>query len=225
MPLALFTDSTPLTPIRNLFNTIIQQLNKQEVVNYADLDALPSTAGLAEATRAHVDELNVDFQVQDGTWVQVGTSRFASTGARDTAYAKGAGAYLVANTRALVTATTPGVTYVYTGSTWLAGPVTATLTPGTSCTINAPTSVKKEANGLVVANVDISRTSGSFTTGDAIATFPADCRPAGAVSIGAGLVNATPVFATLSTAGVLNIYFTGTTTNQFRGTFVFYAAA
>jgi hypothetical protein len=120
MPLALFTDSTPLTPIRNLFNTIIQQVNKQEVVNYADLDALPSTAGLTEGTRAHVDELNVDFQVQDGSWVQVGTSRFASTGARDTAYAKASGTYLVANVGALVTATTPGIEYAYDGTAWRA---------------------------------------------------------------------------------------------------------
>jgi hypothetical protein len=114
--------------------------------------------------------------------------------------------------------------YTYIGGTWVSeSPTTVTITPGTNCAINASTSVKRnEITGLVVANLDISRTSGSFTTGDAIATFPSDARPAATLSTGAGFVNATPVFASLSSAGVVNIYFTGTTTNQFRGTFIFY---
>lgn len=115
-----------------------------------------------------------------------------------------------------------GVNYQYS-TTWLANRVAISITAGTNCTINSSTRVyKNEITGMIVANLDISRTTGSFTTGDAIATFPVGSRPASVLGAGAGFVNATPVFAALSAAGVVNIYFTGTTTNQFRGTFVYY---
>jgi len=65
----------------------------------ADLNALP-TASAFEGRRFHIDSMNVDFQAIDNVWVQQGTASFATSGARDTEYAKAAGIYLVYGVRA-----------------------------------------------------------------------------------------------------------------------------
>jgi hypothetical protein len=118
MPLALYDNNTPLTPVRSLFNTIITYFNAKVTDNVADLDALALLPATSEGQTAHVDELNCDFQARDGVWVQVGVSgTFANAGARDTAYAKGAGAYKVVGAQSQL-ATDLWPRRFVTGTTW-----------------------------------------------------------------------------------------------------------
>lgn len=73
------------------------------VLTVTDLTALATmSAGDFEGRLIHVDELDVSFQAIDGVWVQVGVARCATAAARDTAYAKAAGAYLVQGAEALL---------------------------------------------------------------------------------------------------------------------------
>jgi len=82
----------------------------------ADLDALGDAADYVGGAQRHVDTLNVDFQVQDGVWVQQGVAKVASTSSRDTEYAKASAAYRIAGVEVLVTA--DSVTYRRVGSNW-----------------------------------------------------------------------------------------------------------
>lgn len=74
------------------------------VSNGADLDALVLLDPAAYESRfVNVDELNADFQAQDGVWVQTTAARFASASTRDTAYAKGSAAFKVVGAEVLRT--------------------------------------------------------------------------------------------------------------------------
>jgi hypothetical protein len=115
------------------------------------------------------------------------------------------------------------VNYIYSGSAWVATTDQAvTLTPGASCTLNAGTkAVKNEYAGRVVVNLNITKSS-NYTSGDAIATFPAGSRPSGTVLLAGALTNATLCFVTVNSSGVVNVYFTGTAGATFIGTGTFF---
>lgn len=83
----------------------------------ADLDSLGVASNFIEGAWRHVDSLNVDFQVQDGVWVQRGVATVASTSDRDTEYAKASAAYRIAGVECLVTADL--TTYRRVGSNWV----------------------------------------------------------------------------------------------------------
>lgn len=86
-------------------------LEARSIARPADLDALAalSTSGLFYGDLARVQEGGAYFSWSGSAWQQVTVAKFASTAARDTAYAKASGAYLVAGIRALV----GSVEYVY----------------------------------------------------------------------------------------------------------------
>jgi len=74
------------------------------VADFTALAALP-TGGRVVGDLAHVAEGAVYMSWTGTAWRQVTTATFASTGARDTAYAKASAAYRVAGVRALDTST------------------------------------------------------------------------------------------------------------------------
>lgn len=66
------------------------------ITNVADLDALVLLSATAyESKIVNVDEINANFQAQDGVWKQITVAEAASAAARTTAYAKASGAFLV----------------------------------------------------------------------------------------------------------------------------------
>lgn len=69
----------------------------------ADLNALPPVTNYSEGSRLHVDELNCDFEQQDGVWVQVSDASATDAAARDAAYLKAASAYTVQGARCALT--------------------------------------------------------------------------------------------------------------------------
>lgn len=128
-----------------------------EVQNAADLAELIKYAPVPEGRRIHVDELNCDFQAQDNVWVQAGVARFASTGARDTAYAKASGVFLVAGVEALDTSS--GITYRHTGSAWMVTP------PALICDLRRSAAVNVTSTPTAVAwDVEVEDVPGWHST-------------------------------------------------------------
>jgi len=84
------------------------------VADFAALAALP-TGGRVVGDLAHVAEGAVYMSWTGTLWRQTTTATFASTGARDTAYAKAGTAYRVAGAEATV----DSVTSRYSGSAWV----------------------------------------------------------------------------------------------------------
>lgn len=100
------------------FLSLAQSLGGRILTGVADLDELGDfDASEYEGMRIHVDEMDCDFQSRDLAWKQAGRATFASTAARDSAYAKAAGAYLVAGAEALA----GGNPYVRGASVWYPG--------------------------------------------------------------------------------------------------------
>lgn len=87
----------------------------------ADFNALASlpTAGFATGDLVYITEGAVYMRRFSTGWAQLNTAVFATTAARDTAYAKASGAYLVQGARCYITGLgDAGTDFIYTGSTW-----------------------------------------------------------------------------------------------------------
>jgi hypothetical protein len=98
------TGSSPVTPLQNYFadlDTRVTALTNTQIINVADVTLLGSAAN--EGQIKHVDEMNCNFQAQDGVWVQMDIAKFVTSTARDTAYAKAGGIYKVVNVQSRVT--------------------------------------------------------------------------------------------------------------------------
>ena len=147
------------------------RIDSLESINVADLNAIGTAS--PEGKILHVDDMGANFQAQDAAWVQITDARFASTGDRDTAYAKAAGAYLVAGARAIIS----GVTYRYSGSAWVAwssGWITYTPTL-TNITLGTGSSVVGKyqyVKGDIDRSVEIVLGTGGSVGTDPTVTFP-----------------------------------------------------
>lgn len=120
MPLSYFTNSTPLTPLRDPFNLLVDAINEGDAnaLVVADLNALAAETPSGDGAMAFVVEGAITFRSASGVWVQRGMATFASTSARDTAYAKASAAYRLNRVEALDTST--GIVARYNGSAWRA---------------------------------------------------------------------------------------------------------
>lgn len=106
----------------------------------ADLDGLAGITDFREGDLVHIDEGDYYLTRGDSGWVQITEAQFATTGIRDTAYAKAAGAYFVAGTaRAYAggqhwepTATTPPVWINPSNRTTMARIATQSIGNGSS---------------------------------------------------------------------------------------------
>lgn len=96
----------------------VQELEQHKV---DDLDGLAAVSTAAEGRIIHVDEGGANFQAQDGVWVQITPSRFATSADRDTAYAKAAAAYRVAG--AVSSVASEPFSRTWSGSVWARGEV------------------------------------------------------------------------------------------------------
>src|SRR6478736_4924052 len=123
----------------------------------ADLAALALITPPADNWRKYVTELKATFISIGGVWVQAGQASFATVAARNTAYAKASGAYLVAGASAK-TADLIGVNQVYGGASvgWLGNSAfprlrqvarTATQTFGTSA--STPVLIQIDAPSVI----------------------------------------------------------------------------
>lgn len=126
--------------------TSVQSALRRISSSVADFTALAalSATGLVAGSSAYVAEGAVTMQWSGSAWVQVTTAKFATTAARDTAYAKASAAYRVTG----ATARVADYTQVYNGAGWRyeAGlvpikPSSVTLIAGTSATLNPGGSV------------------------------------------------------------------------------------
>jgi hypothetical protein len=111
MAITPVASTDPVSPLENLFNTQAAALQAQIIYNstadLASLNGITATAGLTYV----VLEGGALF-VGDGTkFVQLTNAKFATTGARDTAYAKASAAYKVQG--ATATDNTTYTTYTY----------------------------------------------------------------------------------------------------------------
>lgn len=99
------------------FLAFAQAIAPRILLGVADLDELATySASEFESELILVDEMNCFFFASDGGWRQWGVAQFASTGGRDTAYAKASAAYLVAGVYALDSST--GITYRRVSGAW-----------------------------------------------------------------------------------------------------------
>jgi hypothetical protein len=98
------------------------------VADFTALAALSTTNKLA-GDLAFVVEGEVYMSWTGTVWRQTTTATFATTGARDTAYAKASAQFRIARVRALDTAS--NTEFIFTGAAWVTGPTnlaTATFT-------------------------------------------------------------------------------------------------
>lgn len=107
----------PVAPLETVFaalaNSVQTALNKHPY-SVADLTALAALTTIPTGSIAQVTEGGALFRYTGSSWIQATTAVFASTAARDTAYAKASGAYRVAEALARV----GSLTYRYTGTAW-----------------------------------------------------------------------------------------------------------
>jgi hypothetical protein len=89
------------------------------VADFTALALLPAGPRFV-GEQAFVVEGAVYMSWSGTVWQQVTTATFATTGARDTAYAKASAAYRVARVRALDTAS--NTEFIWTGAAWVTGP-------------------------------------------------------------------------------------------------------
>lgn len=112
--------------------TDVETLQDRVTVRVADFTALASaaTGELLSGDLAYVTEGQVIMAWSGSAWFQVNTAKFASTAARDSAYAKASGAYLVNDVKARVAR----VDYHYVGA-WLRIP--AVIKAGTFTAVSS----------------------------------------------------------------------------------------
>jgi len=98
--------------------TVFNTISARSTFGVADLDALAAlaTASLLPGALAYVAEGAVFYSWNGTIWVQRGVATFATTAARDTAYAKASAAYRVAGVEAVDTSS--GLTYERGASAW-----------------------------------------------------------------------------------------------------------
>lgn len=112
----------------------------------ADLTALAAVTGMSSGQLAIVTEGGAVWEYNGTTWVQQTIAQFATTSARDTAYAKASGVYLTAWTaQVLITGT--GQNLQYNGSAWT-NPFTSGLMPIIPTSV-AGTGVSVSGTGVV----------------------------------------------------------------------------
>lgn len=149
------------------------------VSDFTALAAL-STSGLVAGNSAYVTEGAVTMQWSGTVWRQVTTSVFASTVARDTAYAKASGAYRVEGVRAVDTSTK--IEYVCTGTSWRiesmpwAAPTLGTGITNRSGFETAKYRIQDRSVEIVAPGLD-----GSAGSGFTLMTLPAGFRPSATV--------------------------------------------
>ena len=138
------------TVFQNLAQTAQTALTRRVVANVADFTALAalSTTGKLAGDLAFVVEGAVYMSWSGTVWRQVTTATFASTDARDTAYAKAGAVYRVANVEALITS--DGSTFTWSGSAWqLSGGAFPSYRQSLAATFTAAaTNSQQEVTGL-----------------------------------------------------------------------------
>ncbi|MET4703103.1 hypothetical protein ABIB54_000557 [Frigoribacterium sp. UYMn621] len=189
--LPLFDDTSAITPWQAPFNAISNGLNTAlglVVPVVADLTALAALAGMPNGADAFVTEGGASFSYNSAVtkWVQQTPATFATTAARDTAYAKASAAYRVLDASALVTA--DGGLYVCSGGganwsrVWAPGQGPYAMAAGLST--NIPTGT---------AGVSIPLPAGRFTVSPIVTLGPSFVSGSGAAGGGAYLpYDATP---------------------------------
>lgn len=144
--LPLYTDVTAATPVENLFNGISNGLNDaltDAVGGVADLNALATLDPADFPGRlVSVAEGGALYRSNGTAWVQNTTPRFSSASARNSAYAKASGAYLVTGVESRVTSDL--WPRFYDGSTWRPlnvseQPVLPSSVSGTGVSLNTAT--------------------------------------------------------------------------------------
>jgi hypothetical protein len=142
------------------------------VADFTALAALSTTNKLA-GDLAFVVEGAVYMSWTGTLWQQVTAATFASTGARDTAYAKAGAVYVVAGVRALDTGT--GIEAAWDGSAWIlddSGYTNATLSAGWTNFAASPVGFRK-IKGIVYIRGRASSTGANATA----FTLPIGFRP------------------------------------------------
>jgi len=160
------------TSAQLVFNNLAAR-NISVVADFTALAAL-GTAGKLAGDLAYVVEGAVYMSWTGTVWRQVATATFASTGARDAAYAKASAVYLVASARALDTST--GVESAWGVSEWVLDD-TGWITPTMSSVWTAISGEEpgwRRVNGIVYLRGRASRSTGS----NALFTLPVGFRPA-----------------------------------------------
>lgn len=119
----IVADRVRLTLVEGRASTLetdVETLQDRVTARPADLTALAAlpTGELLAGDSAYVAEGAVVMRWSGSAWVQSSLAVFASTAARDTAYAKASAAYRVANVHCLTSDT--GSEWVYTGTQWIA---------------------------------------------------------------------------------------------------------
>jgi hypothetical protein len=177
------TDTTmALFDLRTLpARTRLASLEATLLRNVADLDALVTYDPAAlEGRILNVDELNADFQAQDGVWVQITPALFATATARDTAYAKASGFFKVDNVRAYVTADKILYRYNGTAAAWKAWesdwitytPSLTNIAIGTGGSALLSASYRYELGRVRVRGVATLGTTGSSVSGNPTFDLP-----------------------------------------------------
>jgi hypothetical protein len=159
------------TSAQLVFNNLAAR-NISVVADFTALAALSITGKIA-GDLAFVVEGQVYMSWTGTIWRQVTTATFATTGARDTAYAKAGAVYRAAGVRALNTGT--GIEAAWDGSEWIlddTGYTNATLSAGWTNFAASPVGFRK-IKGIVYIRGRASSTGANATA----FTLPTGFRP------------------------------------------------
>ena len=152
------TSTDSFGPLETSFATLAASvqtaLNATKTYRTADLNSLAAITAMASGALATVIEGGASFGYDGSVWQQKTDAIFASTAARDTAYAKAGGAYRVSpSARVIIT----GIRQEWNGSVWQSVSSLMSVIPSSSTgtTVTASTSGKTSftaANGMNVNN-------------------------------------------------------------------------